>query len=265
LNVSASVVVYDTPLSTLRKCVDSFLRSRVKALYLVDNSMEGIGEAFRGYRKVIYIKTHKNIGFGAANNLALKEALAKGFKYHIVANPDIYFGSEVVDSLYSFMEVNPDIGAVMPRVLFPNGKEQNLRRDLPTPLNLIRRRLFSQFSSNGNGKPCTRVVDVPFLSGCFMFIRTSVLKKVDLFDERFFLYMEDVDLSRRIGEVSRTVFYPYVHIYHEWQRYSYKDLKHLLIHIESAIKYFAKWGMFNTSTGFRSSQSRENLFDYSSK
>jgi len=59
------------------------------------------------------------------------------------------------------------------------------------------------------------------------------------------MYLEDTDLSRRIHRVAKTIYYPYVHIYHEHQKGSYKNLKLLEIHIESAIKYFNKWGWFN--------------------
>lgn len=87
-------------------------------------------------------------------------------------------------------------------------------------------------------------MEVPYLSGCFMFIRTKVLEKVGLFDERFFMYLEDTDLSRRIHKISKTIYYPYVHIYHEYGKGSYKNLKLLKYHIDSAIKYFNKWGWF---------------------
>jgi len=89
-----------------------------------------------------------------------------------------------------------------------------------------------------------RIMNVPFLSGAFMFIRTEVLKRVGIFDERFFLYCDDLDLSRRIHSVSKTIYYPHCHIYHDWGRGSYKSFRILLIHVLDAIKYFNKWGWF---------------------
>ncbi|MBA4056764.1 MAG: glycosyl transferase family 2, partial [Marivirga sp.] len=68
------------------------------------------------------------------------------------------------------------------------------------------------------------------------------LRTVGLFDERFFLYTEDTDLSRRIHKYYRTVFFPEVTIYHYHQRGSYKNLNLLWRNIRSAIKYFNKWG-----------------------
>jgi hypothetical protein len=87
-----------------------------------------------------------------------------------------------------------------------------------------------------------KIMEVPYLSGCFMFIRTEVLKKVGLFDERFFMYLEDTDLPRRIHRVSKTVYYPGVSIYHEYGKGSYKNPKLLKYHLDSVIKYFNKYG-----------------------
>lgn len=67
-------------------------------------------------------------------------------------------------------------------------------------------------------------------------------EKVGGFDERFFMYAEDLDLCRRIGEVSKTMFYPGVSIYHEYEKGSYKNRKLLKYHICSVVKYFNKWG-----------------------
>ncbi|HWV71328.1 MAG TPA: hypothetical protein VN040_06425, partial [Pseudosphingobacterium sp.] len=88
------------------------------------------------------------------------------------------------------------------------------------------------------------VLDVPNLSGCFMFVRTAILKKIGGFDPRYFMYLEDVDLVRRIGEHARTVFCPFVSIYHGYQKGSYANGKLMRLHIQSAIKYFNKWGWF---------------------
>ncbi len=88
-------------------------------------------------------------------------------------------------------------------------------------------------------------MQVPYLSGCFMFMRTSFFKKVGLFDEQFFLYLEDTDLSRRFQEHGKNIYFPEVTITHEHARGSYKNPKLFYIHSVSAIKYFNKWGWWN--------------------
>ena len=65
-----------------------------------------------------------------------------------------------------------------------------------------------------------------------------------LFDERFFMYFEDTDLSRRIHSRYRTVMYSHVSVFHAYDRRSRRDLRLLRIHISSAVKYFNKWGWF---------------------
>ena len=85
-------------------------------------------------------------------------------------------------------------------------------------------------------------MNVPFLSGCFMFLRMTAMEKVGMFDERFFLYAEDIDMTRRMHQVYKTIFYPDTIIYHTFTRGSRKDLRLMLIHIVSTIKYLNKWG-----------------------
>ncbi len=97
-----------------------------------------------------------------------------------------------------------------------------------------------EFRFTGYGK----IIYVPYLSGCFMFFRTEALKQAGLFDERFFMYLEDVDLSRRIHKHYRTVYYPEISVFHQYEKGSYKNSKLLKYHLQSAIKYFNKWGYF---------------------
>lgn len=143
----------------------------------------------------------------------------------------------------------------MPKVLYPDGEIQYLCKLLPSPFDLIFRRFvpFEKWKDKRNEIYELRftgydeIMNIPYLSGCFMFLRVDILKKVGLFDERFFMYLEDTDLSRRIYRVAKNIFYPYVHIYHEYGKGSYKNKKLLMYHIQSAIKYFNKWGWFNDS------------------
>jgi GT2 family glycosyltransferase len=87
-------------------------------------------------------------------------------------------------------------------------------------------------------------MEVPYLSGFFMFLRIEALNYVGLFDERFFMYPEDIDLTRRIHKYYKTIFYPYTEIVHGYERGSYKSFKLFYIHIVNIIKYFNKWGWF---------------------
>ena len=87
-------------------------------------------------------------------------------------------------------------------------------------------------------------MEVPYLSGCFMFLRNSALKKVGLFDDNFFMYPEDIDLTRRINENYKTIFYPHSEVVHQHAKESFKNYKLLISHIINIFKYFNKWGWF---------------------
>ena len=89
-----------------------------------------------------------------------------------------------------------------------------------------------------------KIMNVPYLSGCFMLLRTKALQKARLFDERFFMYPEDIDLTRRIHRDYLTVYFPHVTIIHNHEHASYKSLKMLLVHIVNMCRYFNKWGWF---------------------
>ncbi|MGB0177500.1 MAG: glycosyltransferase family 2 protein [Owenweeksia sp.] len=85
-------------------------------------------------------------------------------------------------------------------------------------------------------------LEVPILSGCCMVMKDEAVTHCGMFDERFFLYLEDVDLSRRIHQKYRTVHFAGSSIVHQYQKSSYRKLSSLKLHLTSAIKYFNKWG-----------------------
>ena len=83
---------------------------------------------------------------------------------------------------------------------------------------------------------------VPFVSGCFVMLSVSAAKTIGLFDERFFMYYEDVDLGRRMLSRYKNIYYPKVSIIHDHGDGSRKKMKMFLIHVQSQLRYFRKWG-----------------------
>lgn len=250
--ITASIVAYHTPTEELSNLLDCVIQSNIEILYLIDNSTnDGLRELSGKSSKIVYIYS-ENLGFGHGHNIAIQKAIDKGADYHVVINPDIYWDGKVIEVLTEYMNRNTDCGLVMPKILYPNGDIQYLCKLLPTPLNLFGRRflpfrsiqekLDERFELHASGYD--KEMEVPSLSGCFMFMRVDILKRIGGFDERYFMYAEDLDLCRRIGEVSRTMFYPNVSVYHEYGKGSYKNKKLLKYHICSVIKYFNKWGWF---------------------
>ncbi|HQG43340.1 MAG: glycosyltransferase family 2 protein [Spirochaetes bacterium] len=254
-HINASIVLYNSPRDYLKKSIHSLLNTDLKVkLYLIDNSINSNLDDIVHIddNRIEYIFNDANLGYGKAHNIALQKSIEDGIPYHVVLNPDVYFKNGVLEELYTFMDKNKDVGLVMPRVVYPDGSLQYLCKLLPTPMDLILRRFipFKRWVEKRNEIYELRftgyntIMDVPCLSGCFMFLRTDVLKKTGLFDERFFMYLEDTDLCRRINNVYKTVFYPYVSIYHNYDKGSYSNKELLSYHIKSAVQYFNKWGWF---------------------
>lgn len=254
MRVNACIVAYDNPLTMLKAAVKSVLQesTEINELFFIDNSPT---DRLRPHFEISthYLFNDKNLGFGKGNNIAMRYSIADDIDYHLLVNPDVYFDGGVIKELKEFMDANPDIGLVMPKITYPDGSMQYLCKLLPTPFDLIGRRFFSwgpfkKYVDKRNdvfelrGLCYEKQVDVPVLSGSFMMIRTSVLKEVGLFDERYFMYLEDFDLCRRIGEVSRTTYYPKVSIVHEYKKGSYFNRRLFKHHVISALKYFNKWG-----------------------
>jgi len=257
IEINISVVLYQNKKEQVKQALQSFLNTTLDVkLYLVDNSPnDELKELAKIDDRIEYIFNNANLGYGSAHNIAMRKSIADSVPYHLVLNPDIYFEKGTIENIYEYMEENPDVGSVMPKVLYPDGEIQYLCKLLPSPFDLIFRRFvpFEKWKEKRNEiyelrfTGYDKIMNIPYLSGCFMFLRVDILKKVGLFDERFFMYLEDTDLSRRIYRVAKNIFYPYVHIYHEYGKGSYKNKKLLMYHIQSAIKYFNKWGWFNDS------------------
>ncbi len=254
IQINISIVLYNNKRNQLIRTIESCLDTNLPIkLYLIDNSTSReLSELQKLDTRIEYIYNNFNLGYGKAHNIAIKKSIQNNVSYHLVLNPDVFFERGVLESLYDYMEIHKDVGNIMPKVLYPDNTIQYLCKLLPTPMDLIfrrfipikkwkeRRNYIYELQFSGYDK----IMNVPYLSGCFMFLRTSALKKVGLFDERFFMYLEDTDLNRRIHKRYKTIFYPKVHIFHEFAKESYKTKKLLFYHIKSAIYYFNKWGWF---------------------
>ena len=204
MSINVSIVIYKHTLTEISPLVRTLCDSSiVSSIYLIDNSPSKNPE-FKTLAAT-YIFTGKNLGYGAAHNIAIRQTIQQNIPFHLVVNPDIVFDSKILKEIEDFMNNNSIIGLLMPKVYYPNGEIQYLCKLLPTPFDLIFRRFLpkswtqkqtEKFELRTSGY--NRIMDVPYLSGCFMFLRTDALKQVGLFDERFFMYPEDIDLTRRI-------------------------------------------------------------------
>lgn len=251
--VSISIVTHNND-KVIKKCLQNIFKNINNTdfeLIIVDNNSSDstVSIIEKNFENLRLIKNNRNFGFSAAHNIAIK--LGRG-KYHLVLNPDIIFTENAFEKLLNFMEKNPDVGLVSPKIILSNGSIQYLCKRLPSLFDFIIIRFMPKFirkffqaridyyemRETGYNK----IMDVLFLTGAFMLIRSSVLDKVGGFDENFFMYFEDIDLCRRIKKISRTVFYPHTSVIHLWEGGTRKNIQLLLISIKSAIYYFSKWG-----------------------
>lgn len=257
MKLSASIVLYQTNLTPLKKVIDSYFACKSEALqlFLVDNSPTDVLKSVVTMypdKEIHYIFNNENMGYGKAHNIAIKKSMEQGLPYHIVLNPDVVIQEGALEKLTFYMNEHPEVGNIMPKIIYPNGQLQYLCKLLPSPIDLIFRRFipFKKWRDKINQKyelhsfRYNKKINIPNLSGCFMFLRTKALEKVGLFDENIFMYLEDIDLNRRIHRAYKTIFFPEAVVVHEYQKASYKNIKLLKAHIKSAIYYFNKYGWF---------------------
>ena len=253
---TACIVTYNTEQEELNRILNCFKKIKLKfKLWISDNSEKDILRNFIenfSDDRIKYIFNNSNKGFGAGHNIVLQKLIEENEKseFHLMINADVFFKENTIEKIIAYMRKNSDIGQIGPRIYESNGEINRSCRLLPTPLNLIFRRFFPvksivekmDYSYEMKWYNYKSIIEVPILSGCFIFVRTDILKDIGVFDERYFMYMEDYDLCRRIGKKYKVVFYPKVNIVHKHGKASYKSRKMMIIHIKSAIKYFNKWG-----------------------
>ena len=184
--ITASIVTYNNNLLDLEGILRSLLVSPVQKLWIIDHSdnFMGLEDELREYRRRddVYLQhegrgfqmefiRETNKGYGTGHNVALRLALEEGSRYHLVVNPDVWFGSEVIPALWRLMEEDESIAQVMPKVLYLNGSVQCLAKLLPTPLDLFCRFFMpgkliakrnDRFELKHSGYDT--VMNVPFLS-----------------------------------------------------------------------------------------------------
>lgn len=250
--ISIAIVTYnnaDTIGKAMAALVAHWPEDATLRIYVIDNgSTDQTQEKLTPYLdRITFIQSGKgNIGFGAANNLILDQLDSE---YHVIMNPDVYLlDRDSLLTMTKYLDDHPDVGMVAPKIVDEKGELQYLCRRNPTVLDLLLR--FSPIKTSRKRQDMHVMKDmdyntsfpIEFASGCFMMIRTDLYRKLGGFDERFFLYAEDADLTRRVNQTSQTVYVPEATVCHAWKRASYRDPAMTRIHLKSLWKYFRKWG-----------------------
>ncbi len=244
--VSAGIVTYNN-VSEIISCLNSLIETTKGMnveIYVLDNhSSDNTVSVIRKYfPRVHLIESSENLGFGRGHNEILKRISSE---FHMVVNPDIQFTPEVVSKLTAFMCRYPEVGIVTPKIRNADGSEQFLPKRDPkfsyVILSKFRPFYFFRDEYTRADEVFNRPTRILSSTGCFFMIRTDMFRKVNGFDEQFFMYFEDADLSRRVRKKSVIVFYPNAFVYHAWKRDNTRSFRGIKIFLISMLKYFWKW------------------------
>ena len=251
--ITSCIVLYRNDITMLREAINSFLNTDLNVkLYLVDNSPTDELKILVTDSRIEYIHNPDNPGFGTSHNIAIQKAMKLGSKYHFIVNPDIYFEGDVIMPMIEHMANDTTIGMMMPQILNVDGSIQNLPKLLPSPFSILWRKIkkpvraYQKFINEYELRevPKEVIYNAPVLSGCFTLLNLDTVKKVGMYDDKFFMYFEDWDLSRRIHQHYKTIYFPKVSVYHGYDSGANKSSKLFKIFVNSAITYFNKWGWF---------------------
>jgi N-acetylglucosaminyl-diphospho-decaprenol L-rhamnosyltransferase len=179
-------------------------------------------------------------GFGANHNAAFAQSESP---YFCVMNPDIRLMDNPFPPLINCCSKH-DIGVVAPLIVDPLFKKEDSARRLPTPISILKKALF--FEDNPNDNAETERIDPDWVAGMFMLFARERFKAVGGFNEKYFLYYEDVDLCARFFLSGyQVVLCPTAKVIHEAQRTSHRNFKYFSWHLSSALRFFTSKVFFD--------------------
>ncbi|MEE4146822.1 MAG: glycosyltransferase [Halieaceae bacterium] len=268
--LSVSIVLHNSSLPMLDRVLQSLARSAEVAhaagrvghvlVEVLDNSCDEpfcneARAAIAGWPqsaifRVVYRRLADNRGFGAGHNSAIHRLDSD---FHLVLNPDAELAEDALSSGLTRLQEDPGIVLLSPRVQGPDGVQEFLCKRYPAVLLLLLRafaphfirRLFQGRLDRYEMRDLcsgTAEAEIPLASGCFMLARSAALQSVGGFDERYFLYFEDFDLSLRLGSQGRLVFSPAMHIVHHGGYAANKGLRHIAYFVRSGTRFFRQHG-----------------------
>ena len=223
MRISAVIVNYDRPKETI-KCLCSIASLKVKdgwqlKTVVIDNSSKKIlkGE-IKGFSHVKLIETKKNTGFAGGNNIGIKHALKNKADFVMLLNNDAEIDKQAMLHLVSMFQKEKDIGVVSPKIYFASGfeyhKQRYHKKDLGKVIwyagghidwkNIMG--VHENIDKVDKGQ-FNKPKEVKFISGCCMLIKKEVFEKVGLLDEKYFLYLEDMDFCTRVEKAGLKLFF----------------------------------------------------------
>jgi len=242
LDIVISIVTHNSDLEKIKKLLDqiSLIKNINIKTYIIDNDSNSYY-----FNKLIKIYPHvisagNNIGYGKAHNLL--EKISPPSSYFLVLNPDINLPKNTIENLFNFLNQKKDCGLVSPILKLDDKFFFDFRRDNFNIIHLIKRRVLKtkDYLLKDEIEKIFQdkiFLNIKYVSGSFMFFRRDTFQQILGFNEKFFMYFEDVEICDRLRKVSKISILKNVSAYHYRQRDSYKKIKFLLIHFISYLKY----------------------------
>lgn len=249
--VSACIVAYNG-FEEVKKAVDSILAFTEGVdlkLYLVDNaSPDGTGAQLAAHDfgpQVEVLCLPANVGFGAGHNAVLPKLCSR---YHFVINPDIVLQTDAISALCDWMDAHPEAVMTTPRLQFPDGREQYTAKRAPTFRAILARQLPLPFLKKAEqhylmlDEDLAQPQEIAFCTGCFFGMRTDTFRTIGGFDEGYFMYVEDADITRKAQAAGKVMYVPQAAVCHAWHRDARRKWKNFWMQIRSMLRYWRKWG-----------------------
>lgn len=177
------------------------------------------------------IRNARPLGFGANHNQAFAQSDDEIF---IVANPDLRLKDASFADLSRGL-ADPQVAACAPLVLGPDGSVQDSARRFPSLAKLAHRVLLRQRNAD---YPPDATAEVDWVAGMLVLFRSAAFRQIGGFDERYFMYLEDADICRRLHAAGWKVMYrPCATVVHDARRNSHRSLRHLSWHVRSMARF----------------------------
>lgn len=273
-SLTVALVSYHSPLVEINRALDSVLNAMERMLatdeawqfeiFIIDNSsppeldldqFSAMQESFASRQcSFRIIKGQGNVGYGAAHNLVLSRPEDSGdHAYHLMMNTDLVLDVESLETGVRYLSANEDVACLCPSAQWENGEKQYLCKEYPSVFDFFIRGFTPKFVRKLFGKRLSRfemqhlseeepTKDIPIISGCFLLGKTQNFFRVAGFNEEYFLYFEDFDLSMRLNEYYRLAYHPGVKVVHSGGHAARKGFSHIKQFIRSGILFFQTYG-----------------------
>lgn len=266
--ITISLVIFDQDFGELKQCILSiaknveYIKKRRNInrpiTYIIQNDdnpnigkgLDRLQSLIENDLEIISIKGHGNIGFGSGHNLVIGKKLGE---FHLIINADVLISDDTLFCCIEWLKMNEQSALVTPTGYNKNGSNVYLSKRYPSLICLLTRGLgltnLSATLKEINKKYCyeeryplAEPMDIEIASGCFMLIRSHIFRKIGGFDESFFLYFEDFDLSIRARSEGTIVQLPNS-IIHDGGNTAKKGIQHITYFIKSALIFYKKHGI----------------------